>query len=453
MVGNRRMTGRRRVTTSRPRVGAVGVLFAVASIAGCSATPLPSPSPTDSPIPSMATLSTTPMPAPVETAAATAAVPTGGPTATDSPEPAASPLPTVAGKLLSWISVQVPAGLVTGAGSSFQNDFFSWSHGYLAFHENLQSGSAVPWTSSDGRVWQQGPPLDMTGLAHGAWVEEVVEGPAGLLALGRVPGCADDGTGCLPAPATALWISADGLLWSKIDLQKAFGGNAIGNVSAGPTGYIAVSASSDSGTARPAIWLSADGRVWRAVTLSSATFKDAYLSEALVIKDGYLVAGRTGSLEGWGGGDFPSTTPSMWWSADGSAWSRAILPNVAEAPEAEAAIATVGAGKLVVHVGRWDCSCPPEGDTQAWTSSDGRAWKAATAAFPSPAVVLSDGRQALQLVPADGVLTVAISSDGFRWAQIVVSGSGPADDDGEAYGPAGLMVEGSDGSLWLAATS
>jgi hypothetical protein len=66
-------------------------------------------------------------------------------------------------------------------------------------------------------------------------------------------------------------------------------------------------------------------------------------------------------------------------------------------------------------------------------------------------VVLSDGRQALQLVPADGALTVATSSDGFVWAQIAVSGPGPADFLDEAYGPAGLLVEGSDGNVWLAA--
>ena len=72
------------------------------------------------------------------------------------------------------------------------------------------------------------------------------------------------------------------------------------------------------------------------------------------------------------------------------------------------------------------------------------------ATFPSPAVVLTDGRQAIQLISADGAVTVAVSPDGFRWAQIAASGSGPADYDGEANGPAGLLVEASDGGFWLA---
>lgn len=446
---NRRTIDRRRLSSARVRIGLSGALLAAVAVVGCGAA-VPSATVTSPTATSNGTVGPTPF-ATGSSAPTDTPVPTDSPWPTDVPGPSASALPTVAGKVLSWVSVQMPAELATSAGSTFQNGFFGLSHAYLAFHENLVSGSSEPWTSSDGRDWQEGQPLDMTGLANGASVEEVVEGPAGLLALGRVPGCADDGTGCVPAPATALWTSVDGLHWSGVDLQKAFGGGAIGDVDAGPKGYVAVSVSSDSSTARPAVWLSADGRVWRAVSLSSSTFKDAYLSEAVVLGGGYLVAGRTGSLAGWGGGDFPSTTPAIWWSADGSTWSRATLANVAAAPEAEAAIATLGSGKLVAHVESWDCSCPPQGDNHAWTSIDGRAWRAATAAFPSPAVVLSDGRQALQLVPSEGVLTEAVSSDGFQWAQIVVSGSGPADYDGAAYGPAGLVVEGSDGSLWLAA--
>jgi len=440
-VGHRRTIERLRFAFPRMRIAVVGAVLA-ATMAGCAApvsSPTATPPDTSRATPIAAdTLSPTDTPGPSDT-----------PGPTDVPGPSASPLPTLAGKVLSWVPVQIPATLVTGAGSTFQNGFFGWSHGYVAFHENLISGSSAPWASSDGRVWEEGQPLAMAGLANGASVGEVVEGPAGLLAVGRVPGCADDGTGCMPAPATALWTSTDGLHWSGVDLQTAFGGGAVGDVAAGPKGYIAVSVSS-AGIARPAVWLSPDGRVWRAASLPATTFQDAYLAEATVLGDGYLVSGRTGSLQGWGGGFFPSTMPATWWSADGSAWSHATLPKVAAAPQAEATISTVGAGRLVAHVDSWDCSCPPDGVTQAWTSSNGRAWKAVTATFPSPAVVFSDGRQALQLVPGDGVLTVAVSPDGFGWAQIAVSGTGPVDYDGEAYGPAGLVVEASDGSLWLA---
>ena len=449
-MGYRRTDDRRRLVFRGSLAGVAGMLLMVVAIAGCTGT-------TTSPAATLPTggLAVAPTPLPPATLQDTAE-PNPFATYIDAPTdtPAPSPLPTVSGRVLSWLTLQMPADLAAGIDSNFQNSLFGWSRGYLAFHGDLTSGSAVPWASSDGRVWQEGQALDMAGLSGGAQVEQVVEGPAGLLALGRVPGCADDGTGCMPTPATALWTSTDGLHWSRVDLKNAFGGGAVGDVAAGPKGYLAVSVSSAT-TASPAVWLSSDGRAWRAVSLSTSTFQGANLAQAEVVGDGFLVAGRTGSLVGSGGGSFPSTTPAIWWSADGSDWSRASLPNVAAFPEAEAAIAEVGAGKLVAHVGSWDCGCPPEGDTQAWTSSDGRAWKAAGGSFPSPAVVLTDGTQALQLVEADGVLSVAVSSDGFKWAQIAVSGSGsgPADSNDAAYGPVGLLVEGSDSSLWLATIS
>jgi hypothetical protein len=451
MVGDRRLVDRRRSGSPRRRVGLVGALLVAAAMSGCaavpSAQPIATPTAAGDTGPAAIATETT---GPVATATAPA-VPTD--TSADTPGPSASPLPTAAGRALRWESVTLPAKLVAAADSAFVDAIFGWSRGYLAFRENVDSGSAIPWLSADGLQWQQGRSLDMTGISQGAQVEELVEGPAGLLALGRAPGCADDGSGCMPQPATALWTSVDGASWSRVDLRKAFGGAAVGDVSAGPKGYMAVSLSSDAGTAAPAVWLSADGQSWRAVSLSAATFQDAYLASGTVLGYGFLVAGRIGSLAGWDGGEFPSTTPAIWWSADGAAWSRVTLANAAAAPQAQAAITTLAAGKLVANVASWDCSCSPDGDGQAWTSSDGRTWKAATSQFPSPAVVLSDGHQALQVVSSNGNLTVAISSDGFKWAQVAVSGSGPADLSDEAYGPAGVLVEDSSGNLWLAVIS
>lgn len=451
MVGDRRLVDRRRSGSPRRRVGLVGALLVAAAMSGCaavpSAQPIATPTAAGDTGPAAIATETT---GPVATATAPA-VPTD--TSADTPGPSASPLPTAAGRALRWESVTLPAKLVAAADSAFVDAIFGWSRGYLAFRENVDSGSAIPWLSADGLQWQQGRSLDMTGISQGAQVEELVEGPAGLLALGRAPGCADDGSGCMPQPATALWTSVDGASWSRVDLRKAFGGAAVGDVSAGPKGYMAVSLSSDAGAAAPAVWLSADGQSWRAVSLSAATFQDAYLASGTVLGYGFLVAGRIGSLAGWGGGEFPSTTPAIWWSADGAAWSRVTLANAAAAPQAQAAITTLAAGKLVANVASWDCSCSPDGDGQAWTSSDGRTWKAATSQFPSPAVVLSDGHQALQVVSSNGNLTVAISSDGFKWAQVAVSGSGPADLSDEAYGPAGVLVEDSSGNLWLAVIS
>ena len=452
MPRDRRPIDRRRSGSSLRRSWLAGALVVAAAMAGCQAVPVqPDVTPPAAGSTVTAAISTEAT-GPVATATEIAA-PTGTPTGTDTPGPTESPLPTAAGRALRWTAVSLPAKLVAASDSPYQNALFGWSRGYLAFHENVNSGAAVTWVSTDGRQWRQGRSLDMTGIGQGAQVEEVVEGPAGLLALGRAAGCVDDGYGCVPEPATALWTSVDGASWTRVDLRKAFGGAAVGDVSAGPMGYMAVSRSSDSSAASPAVWLSADGQTWHSVSLDPATFEDSYLARGAVLADGFLVAGRIGSLEGWGGGDFPTTTPAIWWSADGSDWSRVTLDDAATAPEAEAAVTTIAPGKLVADVARWDCACSPEGDDQAWTSSDGRTWKAAGTGFPSASVVLSDGRQALEVVSSEGSLTVAVSADGFEWAQIPVSGPGPADLSGQAYGPAGVLVEDATGNLWLATIS
>jgi hypothetical protein len=442
---------RRRTGSPRRRARLGAVLLVAAVVAGCSggptsgATPSPTgPAPTGTETTGSIATATAPA-SPTE-----APIDTDAPVDTDTPGPSASPMPTLAGRSLVWQSIDLPKKLSAAADSAAQNAIFGFAHGYLAFRENVISGSAIPWLSSDGTQWQEGRTLDMTGLNHGAQVDEVVDGPAGLLALGRTPGCADDGTGCTPEPATALWTSVDGLVWSRVDLGKAFGGAAVGDVSAGPKGYMAVSLSTDDAASAAAVWLSSDGQNWHSASLLPATFQDAYLARGTVLSDGFLLAGRIGSVAGWGAGSFPWTTPAVWWSADGAAWSRVALAAAKAASQAEAAVTTIAEGKLVAHVGSWDCTCPPDGDGQAWTSSDGRTWKAAGSQFPSPAVVLSDGRQALQVVASDAGLTVAVSSDGFKWARVVESGSGPADLSDEAYGPGGLLVEDSNGGLWLA---
>jgi hypothetical protein len=373
--------------------------------------------------------------------------PTDWPVALDTPQPTPSPMPTVAGRSLSWKLVQAPVGLAVSSDSTLVNSLFAWSGGYLVFHGDLLTAAEVPWTSKDGTSWTQGPPLDTTQFADEAWVEKVVEGPAGLLAMGRYPGCADTGSGCAPGAATGFWTSTDGLHWKPLDLKGTFGGKLVGDVAAGPRGYMAVS-DSETGPSNAAIWLSADSRAWHEVTLPATLFQDAHLARATIVDDTYLAAGRTGSLEGSGGGHFPSTTPAIWSSVDGIAWSRATLPGVVAAPEAEAAVTVAGPGKVIGHVVSWDCLCSPEGVTGSWTSGDGRNWTASHLGFPSPAVVLTDGHQAVQVVSDEDVATEAISSDGFKWSRFRVTGSGPADVADAAFGPAGLLVIDSAGALW-----
>jgi hypothetical protein len=260
-----------------------------------------------------------------------------------------------------------------------------------------------------------------------------------------------NGQGCVPDAAKALWTSPDGRNWSRVDLAGQFGGKAVGSVSAGPKGYMAISVSSDSAVAEPLVWLSANGRTWRSSPFPAAAFLNAYLASSLVLSNGYLVAGRIGSVAGYGSGSYPLTTPQLWWSADGISWTQLPMPGLKAAPEAEAAVTRISDGRFIAHVVNWDGPVPPDGPTQLWASSDGVTWSAAGPGFPAPAVILSDGHQALEPTTTDAGVTVATSTDGLAWTQRVVDGAGPGDWTAAVVGPSGLLVSSGNSQVWLAA--
>jgi hypothetical protein len=361
-------------------------------------------------------------------------------------------LPTTAGERLRWVKVDVPSALAAGVAGGTFNAIFGWSHGYIAFHQSMGAGPVVPWTSADGRTWKEGTSMDATGLPYGVSVEDVAEGPAGMVAVGRPPGCADDGSGCMPKPATAIWTSTDGDVWSRLDMQRAFGGGVVGDVSAGPKGYMALGPSTDAMSASPEVWLSSNGTTWQRVDLSGSSFADAFLARGMVLPDGYLIAGRVGTVAGHGSGYYPATTPAIWWSRDGLVWTSVALDGVKAAPEAEAAVTRITDATLAARVVSWDCrgpACVVEGADTTWTSTDGGVWTKAQGRL-LPQLTFSDGRRALAIGAVDGVLTVETTTDGIVWTRLPASAGAPADLFDAAFGPSGLLVATTDQSLWLA---
>ena len=372
--------------------------------------------------------------------------------ATDAASADAATLPTTAGERLRWVKVDVPSALAAGVAGGTFNAIFGWSHGYIAFHQSMGAGPVAPWTSADGRTWKEGTSMDATGLPYGVSVEDVAEGPAGMVAVGRPPGCADDGSGCMPKPATAIWTSTDGDVWSRLDMQRAFGGGVVGDVSAGSKGYMALGPSTDAEAASPAVWLSSNGTTWQRVDLSGSSFADAFLARGMVLPDGYLIAGRVGTVAGHGSGYYPATTPAIWWSRDGVVWTSVALDGMKPDPEAEAAVTRITDAKLAARAVSWDCrgpACVVEGADTTWTSTDGRVWTKAQGRLP-PQLTFSAGRRALAIGEVDGVLTVETTTDGFTWTRLPASAGAPADLFDAALGPSGLLIASVDQSLWLA---
>ena len=109
------------------------------------------------------------------------------------------------------------------------------------------------WYSPDGLKWKRAKVNrpNLGGLE--AWAKEVVDGPAGLLALGVY--IAQDPAG------QRLWRSDDGRTWIPIPLPD---GEDIhfASLTAIPGGYLLGAFSFGGGGG---VWTSSDGRTWKAI--------------------------------------------------------------------------------------------------------------------------------------------------------------------------------------------
>jgi hypothetical protein len=110
-------------------------------------------------------------------------------------------------------------------------------------------------TSADGRSWVRTPEVFTPGS-----IADLEAGGPGLVAVGYAEGNGND---------AAAWTSTDGVLWTRVVDDAAFGGPGnqwMDAVASGPAGLVAVGTSyTESGGARGAVWTSSDGVNWTRV--------------------------------------------------------------------------------------------------------------------------------------------------------------------------------------------
>ena len=303
----------------------------------------------------------------------------------------------------------------------------------------------VSSSSADGLHWTAGRTLDISGL-DGVYISAVVEGPAGLLAVGF-----PSGGRCGPETVDALWASADGLTWTRVELP-----GTISTVDAGSTGYIATGTLKNGVT--PAVWLSGDGKSWHLVPLPTTTSGAVVVDGAVDFAGGYVLAGK--QLSDIGCGESESTpplyTPSLWWSLDGKSWTLSKLPGALPASAVSVSFIRISDHALVAVANDFA--------DQVWVSNDGRTWR--LIASPSSTLpdhwILTDGQRGLMLVEpqllnppsSDGPPAIATVGDDLTHTTLSQSGDIPiySGYGGEltAFGPTGLVVLSADGSsLWL----
>jgi hypothetical protein len=333
---------------------------------------------------------------------------------------------------------------------------FGWSRGYVGFRAvaDVNSIKATPVTifstsSTDSLHWTAARPLDTEGLPYLGQINQVVEGPAGLLAVGW------NGVGICGGPPTvgALWTSTDGLTWSRVQLPADFASASVYTVDAGSTGYIATGTLKDGVTF--AAWLSADSRSWHRAPLPKPTSGVVVVDGATDFAGGYVLSGAQRIDIGCGESEF---TPSLWWSAAGNSWTRSKLSGALPAGTAWVTVNRISDHALMAIVTEWSQTTQLSSQ-QVWFTADGQTWNLVKS--PSNLLsssVLTNGQRGLVvLTPTDndGPPTIATVGDDLTIATLSQTGDGPVASASSvgwmsAFGPTGVVVLSSDGlNLWL----
>lgn len=201
------------------------------------------------------------------------------------------------------------------------------------------------------------------------WISSITTGGPGYVAVGGTVGCSDPLSNNCRLDA-AVWVSADGLVWERIE-SDSFRSDAVrevadgvptdgdqymNDVTVGPAGLVAVGAAPVIDPDRVSgyldqvgIWLSPDGRQWDRLPYDEETFGG--------IDEIWRIATFDDRLVAIGGA-------RAWVSTDGAAWEGAVVES---SPSAGVFDLTIWNGTLVA-VGVVD------EHPAVWASEDGLAW-------------------------------------------------------------------------------
>jgi hypothetical protein len=330
---------------------------------------------------------------------------------------------------------------------------FGWSKGYLAFRPDPVAEGAAAQTieidaSTDGLNWSVVETLTITpstGLDLPVSIGRVVEGPAGLLALGNWAAPRAD----FPAtrPVEVILRSTDGRHWTYASASAVLGSANVNTVDARGVGYIATGASSDFHEA--IVWVSSDGSTWRRSQLPGPGVDPR---DAKAFGGGYalLAAVYGGDASGEG-----TVTPSLWWSRDGLSWDQASVPGIRSGGtlfgETETGVARINDHALLAMEYTYDDATQSSTQT-AWVSTDGKTWCPDAAARDVwPGQIVSDGDRSIWIRPATDDLSPTAFwafEDDFSLVELVQTGTVPTGQIARtALGPAGLLVTDYSGTL------
>jgi len=382
---------------------------------------------------------------------------------------------------LTWIAIPVghsPAvqavnQLAPGPNASIQG----WSKGYVDFIWSPTTRTLTPWTSADGLHWHAGTRLDTSFWAsefkqydgevtdpeyHDACsfgVTNFQEGPATLLLAGEVS--CGGGCGGPWYTSEAMWTSTDALAWTPLDITKAVGGATIGPISGGSSGFIALGAT---------VWTSQSGQKWTKGALPAAVLTAGshagnpasiaggfVLPGVVVVKRGHHTPGSGGAgCAGFGPTDLSLYEGALWWSPDGTTWTRDSLSGVPSAyGGVYMTVARIDDHMIVADEQIWETN--GLGPEVEWASTDGKTWtrlKSTLAGSVARSNVVVGREQGLILDWSTNTNqsepTFTVIGDHFGLVTLKESGQAPSIDNWQmALGPTGLLVTADGSRFWV----
>jgi hypothetical protein len=265
------------------------------------------------------------------------------------------------------------------------------------------------YSPDDGTTWHR---VASGGSFPDAFVYDVTSGPAGFVAVGSdgYPGASTEDTGTRGA---AVWTSPDGSRWTRVPAQAAFSGAFMTKVISTGTGFMASGrihprVTPGGAVPVPPIWTSADGKTWHRAPRSASLAQAEFLAVTGTGR-GYVATGAVfDPVTG-------SPVSAAWWSSDGVAWKRASA-----GVGSFASIAAVGGRLVAVGSAATSTAGTSTYAVGGWTSTDGRAWHAIPPIAGSEAAsVLDSAVNGVRLVViGESADPNSAGTTGFVWVAV-----------------------------------
>lgn len=231
--------------------------------------------------------------------------------------------------------------------------------------------TTVAQTTTDGDLTAGWSPVEDSAVFGGAGrqaMRDVAASADVLVAVGAAQGDKAVDVGSADA---AVWVSSDGVEWTRVGADSAFQESASQSMRAvtlGGPGFVAVGTAEILHQDAPAVWLSPDGHLWDRVDDSTGAFDTgtfASMWDVAAAGPGLVAVGYVGIMDAF--------EAAVWVSPDGTAWTRVTDDSFAgDSNKVMTGIATLEDGRIIV-VGN-DVTNRVTSPS-VWTSSDGVSWQ------------------------------------------------------------------------------